>query len=345
MDERLYARKVSVVKRAVFGLVLALTAAGLSAQGFDKKNSISVSFAIDGEPTPCDDLRVEQRVDKVVIPAKLVGHGFIVPELFFHLYANPRSREESNIDIHVRCGGHTLDFPGLNPVQVLPGVWEVGIRYPTSWLIDDVESPLLEKADWYSYLATDCNDCDPGLITKFAHFDLPSAFAEDLVKEQPQATGERAMDVAYALAVFNSDYQQNRDYLFSMFEACLSNPSRPVIEDICDDRRLYKELANLYWRGDNDLLLPLLRAAEETRAGAVDGAGRFYADLLDRRNAEFLLGLGSLPVENQKTVCKLAGRHELILGSAKEERVAKQLRANGGDLALRCLHEIEETKD
>jgi hypothetical protein len=90
------------------------------------------------------------------------------------------------------------------------------------------------------------------------------------------------------------------------------------------------------------LLSPLLQAAGETQAGVVDGAGSFYADMLDWRPAEILRGLDGLSSEKQETVCRLAGKNDLSMNSPKEERVVKQLRAIGINTANRCLQETEK---
>jgi hypothetical protein len=113
---------------------------------------------------------------------------------------------------------------------------------------------------------------------------------------------------------------------------------------MCDNEKLYKYLENLYWRGDNGLLGQLLQAAD-SRSDVVDDDGYFYGDMLDRRTTEMLRGLDSLSALKQKAVCEQAGKDDLSLDPPKEERVAKQLKAIGGDLATRCLQEIEKTED
>jgi hypothetical protein len=325
--------------------MILLIAATLAAHSQEIQPYISVTFSMDGKTAPCEDMRVELRLDHRRIPVKQIDHGFIVPSIFAKLYASPQSRKKSNIDIRLGCGGYSFDFPEQYPVRLLSGSWKFGIQYPTTWLIDSIESPLIEKGVWLSYLETDCDGCDPGVIQSISHPDSPVTFVERLHQEQPNALGEERMTKTYALAVFNDEYKQNRDYLLSLLNICLSNPNRSALEDICDNTKLYQYLANLYWRGDSSLLCPLLQAAGETQAGVVDEAGRFYADLLDRRTVEILRGLAGLPVDKQLSVCNLAGKNELSLDSPKEKRVAKQLRDIGDDTAVSCLQEIEKTEN
>lgn len=325
--------------------MILLIAVTLAAHSQENQPYISVTFSMDGKTAPCDDLKVELRLDHRLIPVKQIDHGFIIPSIFAKLYASPQSRKQSNIDIRLGCGGYSFDFPEQYPVRLLSGSWKFGVQYPTTWLIDSIESPLIEKGVWLSYLETNCDGCDPGVAQSISHADFPVAFVERLHQEQPSAWGEDRMTKTYALAVFNVEYQQNRDYLLSLLNICLSNPNRPAMEDICDNTKLYQYLANLYWRGDSGLLFPLLQAAGETQAGVVDGAGVFYADLLDRRPVEILKGLTGIPVEEQSIVCKLAGKDDLSFNSPKKERVAKQLRAIGGDSAAHCLQEIDMTEN
>jgi hypothetical protein len=323
--------------------MLLLTAATLAAQGRSVQPSISVAFAIDGKIVPCRNLKIELRLDHQLVPVKRIDHGFIIPAIFAKLYDSPQSRDKNNIDIRLGCGEYSFDFSDQYPAQLLPGDWKFGIQYPTTWLIDSIESPLIEKGVWVSYLETECNGCDPGVIESIPHTDLRVAFVDRLRREQPKASGEERLNITYALAVFNVEYQQNRDYLLSLLNICLSNPSKSALDDICDDGRLYQYLANLYWRGDRGLLAPLLQAAGETEAGVLDEAGDFYADLLDRRPAEVLKGLDGLPVEKQKAVCELAGKDDLSFDSPKRERIVKQLQTIGSDLATRCSQQIVMT--
>jgi hypothetical protein len=336
---------VIAVRNIIIGIVLSLATTILAAQSRESKQTISVTFAIDDVTVPCDNLKVELRVDHRFIPVKMIDSGFIVPELFKKLYDSPRSRRKNNIDVHIECSEYAFDFPGEYPIQISPGEWRLAIRYPQTWFEGIREEPVIENGTWLSVMEWEWNGCEPCLVSYFPHITPPAAEVDRLRREQPNAWGEERMTKTYALAVFNVEYQQNRDYLLSLLNICLSNPKRSALEDICDNEKLYQYLANLYWRGDTDLLGPLLQAVGETQAGVVNEAGLFYADLLNRRTVDFLRGLASLPVEKQKAVCELAGKEDLSFKSPMRERVAKQLRAIGGDSATHCLQEIEKTEN
>jgi len=332
------------VRSVVIGVVLSLASTSQAAQNRPVEPRISVAFAIDGEPVPCNNLKVELRVDRRLIPVKMIDHGFIVPDLFKKLYDAPRSRRKNNIDIRVNCGEYYFEFPGEYPARILPGEWKLGIRYPQTWFEGRREEPAIEKGKWISVIDWECNECEPVVESTTTHTDLPTAVVDRLRREQSSAQGEKAMDIAYALAVFNIDYEKNREYLLSLLDICLSNPSKAPLDGICDDTKLYKFLANLYWRGDYKLLSTLLQTSD-SHADVVDEDGYFYGDLLDRRTAEILRELDSLSTEKQKAVCRLAGKDDLSMDLPKEERVSKQLKAIGGESATCCLQEIEKTEN
>jgi hypothetical protein len=138
--------------------------------------------------------------------------------------------------------------------------------------------------------------------------------------------------------VFNIEYQQNRDYLQSLLNRCLAKPRNSPEEDGCD-WRLLDYVTNLYWRGDNVLLTPLLQVADG-RKDVILEIGTFYADLLDRRAPSVVDLLSRLSPEKQVEVCKMAGEDELSRNKPKLERVLKRLRAIRHEAAARCGHAI-----
>jgi hypothetical protein len=334
---------VLAVRRTFSGIVLFLSVANLAALDREVKPTISVTFAINGETVPCDNLKVELRIDHRPIPVKMIEHGFIVPEVFNKLYSSPRSRRKDNIDIRITCGEYSFEFPGEYPAQLLPGEWKLGIRYPQTWFEGRREEPSLEKGTWLSIIDWECNECDPVVESTIPHSDPPVAVVDRLRREQPDARGEKAMDTAYALAVFNTEYQKNRAYLLSLLDICLSKPNESPLDGICNDTKLSMYLENLYWRGDSKLLGKLLESADSP-AYVVEENGYFYGDMLDRRTTLFIQSLSALPDEKQKAACMLAGKDDLSVNSPKEKRVATQLRAIGGDVANRCLQEVEKTE-
>jgi hypothetical protein len=262
--------------------------------------------------------------------------GFVVPTAFLDAFASPRLRREGNVGVTVKCNEYTVAFSGLYPTIVLPGSWEVGISYPTSWF--DSPPGGAEEGAWLSYLVTECNGCDPGVIVSQTHPDRPQTVIARLREEQPSDTGERARDVAYALAVFKIDYQANREEVVKTLKECLLRPRNSPEDDVCDGK-LVKYLANLYWRGDSGLLTLLFGIADR-REDVVDDVGSFYADVLDRRPAAALDGLRSLPIEEQPEICEMAFEDDLRFNPPKLERVQMHLRQSTDYIAQTCLAEL-----
>ncbi len=234
-----------------------------------------------------------------------------------------------------------MSFSGLYPSWVLAGSWEAGISYPTSWFDSMNHSTAPEEGAWASYLVAECNDCDPGVVVTVTHPDVPPDLVDQLRKEQSSDVGERARNVAFALAIFKSDYETNRDFLLKLLRVCLSRPRNSAEDDVCDTK-LVDEIANLYWRGDAELLQPLLNAADR-RDDVLGEAGGFYSDLLDRRTALVVGELRKLPEEKQRMVCEMAATDDLRFDSPKLDRVMKNLRATGDDVAERCILVLNKT--
>lgn len=310
----------------------------------NQNDAIKVTFAIDGETVLCDNFNVELKVGERVIPVRCIDQGFIVPNIFATLYASPQSRGRSNIDVQINCGKYALDFPGEYPIFISPGEWKVGIDYPPFKTAESGTGRPPESGFWMSSVEWNFDGCEPCVVSTVIHPDIPPSVVDRLRKDQPTAWGERAMDDAYALAVLRVDYKKNRDYLLDLLGVCLSKPNLPQpLEDVCDSNSgLVDYLANLFWRGDSELLKPLMNAADSS-SYVIDPVGTFYADLLDRRSEDALHVIAGLSIEKQIAACKLAGHDDLSLDSPKMERVEKQLRTDNGAVALRCLQTLENT--
>ncbi len=298
---------------------------------------ISLRFVIDGKPISCSST-VQLHIDARTIVPRRTDRGFIVPNVF-----NKKPSEwspDKRVGVTVSCGEYTLIFPDLPPSWVSAGQWEVGIAYPPHWIEKFGYLTAVEEGTWLSYLESECNGCDPGVFTTISHPNPPAPLLASLRREQPSSSGERARDVAYALAVFDAEYQQNRDYLLETLNACLARPKESPEDDVCNGR-LLDYVTNLYWRGDSTLLQPLLQLADPRR-DVIDDVGRFYADLLDRHTAATVDGLRKLDPEKQRVICKLAGEDEYSLDEPKLERVTERLHAVGDETANQCLRVAEQ---
>jgi len=314
----------------------------VAAQEKPSQNVIKIQFTVNGVSTSCDNPQVDLRVGATAVPVRLVDGEFVVPSIFEKLYQSPETRSRDNIDIHIRCGAFGLDLPHSYAAYLAPGSWEFGVSYPDSWFDHSFHEPQSsEVGNWVMFLLLD--NSEPGIVVREAHFDIPKGVPERLLQEQPHATGQRAMEIAFALAVLDEEREKNRDYLLDLFSVCLANPSKPAIEGICDNTRLASMLANLYERGDKSLLRPLLTAAEPS-AYVAEELGDFYATSLDRRQGEFLRALAEMPLADQVRVCSEAQRDSFSMDGPLSDRVAKQLRTDGSEVALRCLRTIETAK-
>ena len=300
-------------------------------------HSIGVRFVVDGNTVPCSDLSVKLSIgDQEIVPVR-IKDGFVVPQAILSAYANEFSRIRANIAAKIACGERAVMATGLYPAQVLPGTWEVGIACPTSWF--DSPAGARETGTWVSYIVSECNGCDPGVVISQAHEDLAQDEIQRLRAEQRESSGERARDVAYALAVFRSDYRTNRDHLVTTLSQCLARPVNSPEDDVCDPR-LVQYLANLYWRGDNELLHVLINLAQQ-REDVVDDAGTFFADLLDRRTQIALNELGSVPDDKQRLVCAMAFDSDLRFDPPKLNRVQSNLKRIGTEIGRRCLDALQ----
>lgn len=324
------------MKLRVF-LVIAFTLSAVMAAAQDEDQEISLSFAVNGKSEPCPNRKVALRLDGSLIVPKPSTHGFWVPEAFRKKTAD--WPEGKKVEISINCGEYRFEF-SEHPSWVSAGSWEVGLAYPPGWAERFGWTGATEKGTWISYLEDECNGCDPGVVTTISHPDPPPSLILSLQKEQPRASGERARDIGYALAVFNVEYQRNRDYVMALLTSCLARPKESPEDDVCDGR-LLDYITNLYWRGDDSLLARLLEIAD-SRKDVIGEIGTFYSNLLDRRADGVLRAMQVLPSEKQRLVCSLAEENDLRVGTPKFELVLANLRAANNETGDRCLQEIEK---
>jgi len=161
---------------------------------------------------------------------------------------------------------------------------------------------------------------------------------EQLQLIQKQATRQRAQEVAFLLAAYDSDYEKNRDYLIHALRGCTS----PSIKFECDDNT-GAFLIVLYERGHREVLEPLMVFGKDSyNAALAELVGGFYADVLTKNPTEFLDIIRRLSPRTQKRLCELAGATDGSGMSAQDlGRVRKQLKAVGDELALTCLRGVE----
>lgn len=331
----------SRIIRHITTVLLAMIAASASMQTRELSQTISVTFAIDEQFVSCDHLKIQLHVDGRSIEPKYTDRGFAIPTIVDKKATGKSAGKE--VDVSVSCGEYTFTFPKLASTWLSPGSWKVGIVHPPYWFDEFRYSGAIEHGTWLSYLDSECNQCDPGAITWISHRTPPASVVKLLRDEQSTASGERARDIAYALAVYNVEYRQNRDYLLGVLNACLSRPKESSEDDVCD-HRLLDYVTNLYWRGDRTLLPPLLQMAD-SRKDVIGEIGTFYARLLDRRTAIAVEGLRGLSIAKQQTICRLAGADDFRINGPELDRVTHQLHGIGGEVADRCLREAKSVAE
>ncbi len=296
-----------------------------------------MSFSVDGKPANCEGFAVNLRLDSQSLKPELSGQAFEIPAVFKK--ATSEWRDGQYVDISLTCNGYTFIFPNQHPAFVRQGDWHLGVAHPLYALSEYGYTHEFDRGAWLAYLIF---EGEPGVVTFSSQPDPPVGLAEALKQEKLNASPERARDIAYVLSVFNVDYQNNREYLISLLNGCLSRPKESPEGDICN-RDLLSFVTNLYWRGDTALLYPLLRIAD-TRSDVIGDIGTFYSDLLNRRAAIALDAMESLPVHKQALICRLAYEDDLYLDSPKRERVAATLRTTGTGSARRCLEAVSDTQ-
>jgi len=298
-------------------------------------DSISTSFAVDGQQVACTDLKIAFRIEGQRIVPRRTHQGFVVPAILHEQTSD--STVDRKLDVNVVCNEYRLEFDDVPAAWVNPGRWEVGIAYPPYWIERFGWTTAIEEGTWVSYLESECNGCDPGVFTTRSHLTPPQDVVARLRKDQVGASVGRARDIAYALAVFGVDYQSNRDLLMQSLQICLSRPKESPEDDVCDST-LLKYMTNLYWRGDPELLLPLLQLADY-RKDVLTELGYFYGDLLDRHTSDALREMEQIPVDKQRVICRLAAEDDFSLDPPKLDRVSQRLRAAATPTATRCLKE------
>jgi hypothetical protein len=302
----------------------------------DRDDQISLDFVVDGKHTDCPDLDVTIGFENRTIRPERSEHGFHVPALFLKGNKSEQFRQNKKVNIAITCGEYSLSFPEMYPISLSPGSWKAGIARPPFWF-DDLSGPsdtILRKAAWLSFLEYECYGCDPGIIVAVSHDDPPVDFVDRLRAEQQHSNDQGSRDTAYSLAVFNSDYQSNRDYLLKILnDICLKKPLTSPEDDVCDGT-LISYIANLYWRGDRVLLQPLLEIPHSRES--FQEIGQFYAEILDERPSAAIDAIKKLSTDQRQEVCRTAGEDDLSVDSPKLKRVEDQLQQIGSEEALQC---------
>ncbi len=165
-----------------------------------------------------------------------------------------------------------------------------------------------------------------------------SSAVKDLRSVQNAAGGARAVQVAFLLAAYDSNYDKNRDYLIANLRGC----THPGLKSGCDEK-IADYLIVLYERGHKDVLKPLMLVGKDSFSPVVaESLGGFFANLVTDGPAEFFDTIRHFPAQTQNQLCDLAGTaHGGGMSVTQLEQVGKELKARGDDLSLTCLDAIE----
>ena len=161
---------------------------------------------------------------------------------------------------------------------------------------------------------------------------------KELKRAQATAQGQRAQQVAFILAALKVDYIKNRDYLFHILSGC----NYPEIRYDCDDMT-GEYLIYLYRHGHREILAPLMKTSIGSyNAAGSEGLGADFGEMIQKSPESFLQAVSRLPVATQRRVCSFAGSGDGGgLGAKGLSQARRNLHAIGGEVALRCLTQIE----
>ena len=166
------------------------------------------------------------------------------------------------------------------------------------------------------------------------------AVVKQLRAAQAHATGERLQQTAFLLALLNSDYEKNRDYLVHTLRGCTTE----TIRYGCDTNT-GAFLMVLFERGHEDALRPLmLYGTDSYNAELAEMVGDFLATTLSKHSDDFLNALRDFPTRKQTKVCGFASAGDGSgMAPADLQRVRKILKKQRDPVAIRCLDAVEKS--
>lgn len=130
--------------------------------------------------------------------------------------------------------------------------------------------------------------------------------AEEIVvlkEAQVEAKGERAISIAFLLAVLDSDYVANRKKLFDALQECGNKPYPQEAECTYFVADYLMELCR---RGDYFLLGVLFDMSTKADGAFSESLGGFYSDMLYVHPDRFLRTLSTYTKDKQRDLCAAA---------------------------------------
>jgi hypothetical protein len=183
------------------------------------------------------------------------------------------------------------------------------------------------------------NPSNPHRVEQVSPSDRDTV-VKQLRAAQAHGTGERLQQTAFLLALLNSDYEKNRDYLTHTLRGCTTE----TIRYGCDvDTGAF--LMVLFERGHQDALQPLmLYGTNSYNAALAELVGDFLATTLSKHSTDFLNVLRHFPSTTQTKVCGFAGAGDGGgMAPTDLQRVRTLLKKQEDSVALRCLKAVEKS--
>lgn len=178
-----------------------------------------------------------------------------------------------------------------------------------------------------------------GILTQLAPDDTPPASLHlkpaersraipKLLEVKRQEGGWHKELAAYLLAALGYQYETNRDTLLRVWRKDGDDGTMAL-------------LIFLYRQGHGELLPSLLARYDGWNAATSEGLGTFYSEQLEKSPRAFLVALASFPPKRQLELCVAAGGTDGGgMGPDAEARVLRNLKAIGGEAALRCARAV-----
>ena len=186
------------------------------------------------------------------------------------------------------------------PKQSQQKTSEIVFREPTPDRDGEVLSLVLPGGTWV----------DSTELDKFPRAELIKV----LKRAEINASGDRALGIAFLLAMLNEDYVMNTNLLLNGLSRCRQKPYPEAAA--CADY-LSSYLMELSRRGDTTLLGPIFEVSDLADGAFAESLGGFYSDMLNMQPNRFLEALSHYSREHQNLVCELAGDED---GGGTEHR-------------------------
>jgi len=312
-------------------LLAATTCAGQSQEPLywpPAAHEVVIKWTEHGEEKPCRDF--SGTVTAVGVPFQLsrTDHGVLLsPEL--EAKVDLLKMKQGTVKAEFDCDGVRVEFPSIDATWISRGGWDISRDYPPYSGDEAAASP--RHGTWTTSFGYEPLDGDgpqqlqeysapfSGLVDKVAH------------EPEPDSVSDR-ISLEHAKAFLHINYDHNRYLLLARFQTCLE--AKSANQSDCDSS-LGAFLINLYWRGDDGLLQPLMSAAAD-KLEVLQEMGYFYGELLSKKPDAALMGLRNLSITKRDVVCRQAGEDYFSMIPAQEGIDTKKSLQQHGGIGERC---------